>query len=326
MKILIIFATALLVPIMMKFQSESILTQSNPKTAEQVNEVLIKHQVIEPLVAVSYLEATIAGRIASEAEATAVLKDVQAIRGVSTINNQLIVQGWLKLARVGDTLTVEGIVPSDWRSELLKGQPTAITTNLEWRESSQLAGKNAVAWGLFIDGFLRPEGDRALSLAGNRLLVSGEVTPSQLEDLSQRSESLGESVTFESEMIPRASPFHYETRTLSSSLEGEALRSLSQKLANNTLNFTPQSAELSAEGKAAAHRLVEHILQSPSQTTFILGGYPESGGKELAQQRALKVRTFLVENGIPSSRLEVVPFEVTEGGEAAAGQVELLVR
>ena len=158
MKILIILATAMLVPIMMKFQAHTILTQSNPKTAEQVGKVLVERKVMEPMVAVTYLEATIAGWVASEAEAQAVVKEVQSIRGVSTVVNQLVVQGWLKVARTGGTLAVEGIVPRDWKSELLKGQPTAMTENLEWRESAELAGKSAVAWGLFLDDFLQPEG------------------------------------------------------------------------------------------------------------------------------------------------------------------------
>ena len=326
MKILIILATAMLVPIMMKFQAETILTQSNPKTARKVSQVLTEHKVSEPAASVSFLEATIAGWVPSEAEAEAVVKEVAAIRGVSTVKNLLIVQGWMKVIRNGDVLTVEGIIPSDWQSELLKGQPDHVSNNLEWRDSAELAGKSAVAWGLFIDDFLRPAGDRTLNLMGNRLLVSGEVTPSQLAVFSQKSKNLGESVNFESEMVARASPFHFESRTINSPIEGEPLRSLSQKLANSTLSFSSQSAELSPEGKTTAHRLVEQILQAPPRTTFVLGGHPDTFGKDLARQRAQKVQAFLIENGISANQLEIVPFEITEDGGTLSGQVELLVR
>ena len=136
-------------------------------------------------------------------------------------------------------------------------------------------------------------------MTGNRLLVTGEVTPSQLASFTQKSKSLGEGVQFESEVTLRASPYHFEVRTPSSPIEGEPLRSLSQKLSDSTLTFTPQSAELSRAGKATAHRLVEQILESPPQTTFVLGGHPDNFGKELARQRAQKIRAFLIENGIP---------------------------
>ena len=187
MKILIILATALLVPIMMKFQAEVILDQSNPKTAQQIAKVLKENEVFEPKVSMQYLEATIAGLVASEEAAATVVREVTQIRGVSTVKNQLVVQGWLKIRREGKELSVAGIIPAEWESELLKGQPDAVTENLEWRASAQLAGKSAVAWGLFIDDFLQPEGDRALHLSGNRILISGEVTPSQLVSFREKS-------------------------------------------------------------------------------------------------------------------------------------------
>ena len=326
MKILIILATAMLVPIMMKFQARTIITQSNPKTAQQVSQVLIEHQVNDPMVAVRYLEATIAGRVASEAEAESVVKEVNQIRGVDTVKSLLIIQGWMKVQRVGSNLSVEGVIPSAWRSELLKEQPLANTENLEWRDSAELAGKSAVTWGLFIDEFLRPEGDRALSLSGNRLLISGEVTPSQLAIFRQKSQNLGEDISFESETVVRASPYHFETRILTSPIEGEPLRSLSQKLTDSFIAFQPQSTQFTLDGFAKASLLVAHILQSPPEVTFVIGGHPDDSGPKLAQQRAQKVQAFLIENGIPANRLKVIPFEMTEDEGGVSGQVELLVR
>ncbi|MGJ8723846.1 MAG: OmpA family protein [Roseibacillus sp.] len=326
MKILIILATAMLVPIMMKFQAQTILAQSNPKTAQKVSEVLKERNVIEPIVSISYLEATIAGSVTSEAEAEAVVAEVGRIRGVSSVKNELIVQGWMTVERVGGALLVKGVVPSHWKSELLKGQSTADTNHLDWRDSIQLAGKSAVAWGLFIDDFLRPEGDRSLNLSGNRLLVSGEVTPSQLSSLRKKSMALGTTINFESEMKAWPSPFHFDSRVLTSPIEGEPLRSLSQKLADSTLVFESQSSNFTPEGRATAHRLLAQILQSPPEVTFVLGGHPDQFGDGLGQQRAEKVKVFLTENGVPAVRLEAVPFEMTEDRGGLGGQVELLVR
>ena len=127
-------------------------------------------------------------------------------------------------------------------------------------------------------------------------------------------------------MVARSSIFHFDSRTISSPIEGEPLRSLSQKLADGFLVFEPQSAKLTPTGRATANVIVDQILESPPEVTFVIGGHPDDSGAELAQQRAEKAEAYLIENGIPANRLEVVPFEMTEDGGGVSGQVELLVR
>lgn len=325
MKILIILAAALLVPIMMKFQAQTILSQSNPKTTKRVGDVLKASNVADPSASMYYLEATISGLVATEAESSAIVDKIQKIRGVSSVDNLLVIQGWLKLARTKNQITVEGVVPSGWRGELLKGQADATTSGLQWRDSVRLAGKSAVAWGLFIDQFFQSEGNRALKLLSSQLSLSGETTPSEFEVLRKNSASLGDSIVLNNKMLLRPSRYHFESRTLKSPIEGEPLRALSQKLADSNLFFEPKSSTLSSDSRSAVNQLSALIVQFDRNITFVIGGHPDSFGEGLARQRAQKVRALLVENGVAARRLEIVPFDMTEDSGRFSGQVELLV-
>lgn len=324
MRALIILATVLLVPIVMKFQARELLIRSNPETAAKVTRLLELNGVIDAQASVRYLEASILGSVGSESESLALEKKVKALQGVSFVENQLVVTGWFEFKKNEGSLVAKGVVPVAWKKEILNGQPEMEVYALKTRERLRLMGKNPVVWGLFIDRFFELEGGRELSLKGRNLVAKGEVLPSELKELVESSRSLGPEVDFESKMKEWPSRFHFKFRQLESEIEGEPLRSLARLLSEKQIAFQSETVEFSAGSEDFISALITALQGARSGVSFVLGVYPDEAGQELARRRAKRLKERLLSAGLDDSLIELVTFEPV--GEEVIGLAELLIR
>lgn len=325
MKVLIILATALLVPVMMKFQARSILERSNPKTAQEITQLLTEGGVANPQVSIHYREATIGGKVASEEDAHFLVSKVEALRGVGQVVNQLVVQGWFKIDRQRGGLVASGVVTSEWREEVLSGQPGMEVAELKTRDHLRLAGRSAVSWGLFLDQFFQLPGAKTLTFLDGELTLEGEALPSEMEKLRQASPSLGADVAIDLRLTEIASRFHLSERSFESPIDGESRRRLTRQLSEKKLPFEEESSALSKAGQRTLSELALRMREAPSAVKFVVGCYPDAQGADLATQRAQAAKAALVKAGVDGKRLTVIAFEKTENEDQISGQVELLI-
>ena len=324
-KFLIILATALLVPILMKFQAEAILTQSNPKTQQEVLRILKEAGIVEPEASVRYLEASISGVVESEEVSEALAKKIGGIRGISRVDNLLVVQSWFKLEKQGERIVASGAVSEGWKEEVASKQSDVDVSALKVRKDLELLGRSSEAWGLFIEQFFLLKGAKSLSFFGSSLTAEGEVLPSELQKLQIAAENIGPEVIFTSRLVARASSFHFPFRSLQSRLEGEPLRALARQLSEKGVTFVNGSNKPDEDGLSSLKELSSVIRQAPSAARFVLGGHPDDDGADLAAQRAQIVKKILVDAGVKESKLTIVPYESSEMEKRFSGQVEILI-
>lgn len=325
-KILIVLATCLMLPIVMKFQTATLLTTQGPRMVSEVEEVLRAHQVLEPSVEIEFLDAKIGGLVESESKAESIADEIEGLPGVRLVSNRLRVLGWLEMKRAKESWTLAGLVSPQWAEEALQGFSQLDRGKLRERETVRLGGKSAAQWGIFLDRFFQGEADRSLLLSNGKLTLAGEVTPSERGKLFEMAQALVPANQLEVSFSLRPSHYHYSSRSIDSNLEGEQLRSLSRTLSDSLLGFFSASAELSPEGEAKLKELARLLQTVGPEVTFVLGGHPDERGSLLAGERARAVRSRLIELGVPSLLLKLQTFEMTEDGSGWQGKVELIVR
>ena len=326
MKILIILATALLVPVLMKFQERTLLTQSNPKTEGQVMKILEESGVGSPQASVKYLQATIGGMVESEEKAKSLVQKVGDLRGVSEVKNRLVVEGWFRLARSSKGLIASGVVTPDWKTEVLAGQPDLDVTQLKTPGQLQLAGRSSVSWALFIDQFFQIKGTKRLTFMGQTLTAEGQALPSEVVLLEEASRTLGGDVIFASRIVEQPSYFHFKGRSLDSPIAGESLRRLTRQITDQRVSYEQGKSIPTGAGREILNGLAATLNEFPDEVVFILGCYPDEGGLDLASQRAQQAKDFFIKGGVSAKRLRLITFEATENGDEFSGQVELLIR
>jgi outer membrane protein OmpA-like peptidoglycan-associated protein len=92
-----------------------------------------------------------------------------------------------------------------------------------------------------------------------------------------------------------------------------------------TLQFTPQSAEISAESRAELERLSKSLQGVRQIEVRAFAGGPDPGdARKMALARALAVRSYLIDLGV-KTRIEVGAFPA-EGRGGASERVEVIPR
>lgn len=326
MKALIILATLLLVPIVMKFQQQEVSKSARTEAPQRVGAILLRNGVLEPTVAVNFLDVSIGGLVANEEKAEKVSREVDALRGLRLTDNRLKVQGWLQVGRNPQGQAyAQGAVAPGWVRDGLNWQSKVDTTQLKEEKSIVMSGPHPAAWGVFADEFLAEKGQREFLFRSSKLTLSGEATPSLAERLAKSAGELVPGVELAADFDLHPSPWHYRSRVVESSASGEALRSLSRALADTKIEFAEGSSQLSSQGEKSLTTLAQLLVESQPGNKFILGSYPDELGGELGQQRAQAIRAALLQNAVPPEVLEVAVFEMTEDRGELGGQVELLV-
>lgn len=327
MKALIILAALLLVPIVMKFQQQEVRKSARTEAPQRVGEILLRNGVIEPTVAVNFLDVSIGGVVANEEKAKKVSQEVDALRGLRLTDNRLKVQGWLQVGRDSQgQVYARGAVAPGWVKDGLNWQSKVDTSKLSEEKSILMAGPHPAAWGVFADEFLAEKGQREFLFRSSKLTLSGEATPSLASRLAKSAGDLTPRLELEEDFDLQPSTWHYPSRITESSASGEALRSLSRTLADTALEFSEGSAQVSSQSAESLTKLAKLLVESQPGNRFILGSYPDEIGAELGRQRAQAVKVALQQNGVPPEVLEVAVFEMTEDRGKLRGQVELLVR
>ena len=327
MKFLIILATLLLVPIVMKFQRQAVEQDASGRQTGLVLEVLERHGVIEPEAAVDFLDVSISGFVESEEVSENITQEVNALRGLRLVESHLRIQGWFEVVREKEQVSAKGLVPLSWTQELLKEQSQVEQSEVREKESTIMTGTHPAAWGLLLDDLLAQPGDRSLSQRGTKCILGGEATPRLASEwIAQVKEILPKGVTVQNEFSLYPSTYHFPSREIESDLGGESLRSVRRTLADSLLAFSAEKTVLTSKSEALLDEIVALILENQESAHFVIGGYPDESGSALARQRAEAVHKKLLAKGAPVRGLTVEPFEMTEDDSKGYGHVEVLVR
>lgn len=288
--------------------------------------LLNEEGVIAPEVDLQYLDASISGLVETDAKAQSIGRKVESIRGVRLVENGLIARGFLEVKRLNGQLTATGSLPLNWREEVFKEQSEIDTSGLKASNTTTIEGIRAVSLGLVIDSVFEKDGNRSLKIQGNLLSLNGESTPQEGARYEKLVKSLGQKVELDSSLTLYPSSYHFESREISSPIEGESQRSLSQQLTDKTVKFSAGTSSLTTESREKLQEIALLLQRAELGVEFVLGCHPDQAGAELARNRAKTAHQFLVESGMNSDRVEVVTFEMTEEESEFLGQVELLVR
>lgn len=329
MKALIVLAALLMVPIVMHFQQKAVQQSSRDEASQQVARVLLEHDVIAPAVAVNFLDVTIGGYVGSEEKSAEISREINALRGLRLADNQLKVEGWIRLGRDGKGRAfAQGTVAPNWVQEGLKGAQELDLSELQTKPSIVMSGPHPAAWGVFCDAFLAQPGAREFLFQGTHLILSGEATPSLARDFADTAEKVVPGVEREERYETFPSSWHYPSRVIESSASGEALRSLRRTLGESLVAIESEqgAGELSSSTGRQLDELAALLIENQPGNTFLLGGHPDEQGAELAQKRASVVEKALLDRGVPPEILQTVSYEMTEDRGEVRGRVELLVR
>jgi outer membrane protein OmpA-like peptidoglycan-associated protein len=329
MKLLIILATLLLVPIVMKFQHQSLRLREVPGQIARIEALLEKNGVTAPEVEIQYFDATLRGGVANLTMVERLEGEVVAMPGIRRVVNELQVRSAFSFFREDDQLFAEGVVPEGWRSELVAGQNAVDLANLKEQSSATLSLGDATVWGLFIDRFFDQAGARKMAFDGEELELSGEATPQLARDLTVAAVRLTGRERLEVAFETFPSRFHFPSREVASPLEGEALRALQRSLLEETIPFQDGSSNLNDTGSARLQGVAEELQALDASVLLVVGTHPESKSEDamrLARQRAEVAKRNLVAAGLSPASLETMVYEMTKENREIRGQVEILVR
>ncbi len=327
-KFLIVLSTLLMIPVIMKFQTETFLQSGQPKLRQAVSAVLEKHGVVTPEVELTYFDATIRGSVGSEETAQDIARDIAQIGPVRLVKNQLAITGWLEVQQRRGVVTVSGLVSPRWQKEALKGLVKVNTDQLRTKTEINLFGKSAASWGIFLDRFFQESAERTVDFRDNHLILTGSATPSDTAEIDQLITNLGLKDYSSNHLKLMPSRYHFPLRKVGSNIEGEPLRSLAQKLTNLTLEFEAKTVRLTKEGEDNLQKLTALFLETPKEVQFVIGVHPSKNEIEkgrVVEKRVQKIADKLIQKGIEQERLHLVPFEMTEDNSELAGHVEILI-
>lgn len=313
----------------MKFQQRDFQREGGEQDRLQasVMAALKEAGVDRPQVKMTFFDAIIEGEIADEEAAEAALRLIEEkappVR-ILPAHNQLVMRGWMVLERQGDTLSMRGLLPEAWTDELLENHPDAQRGEVKHQRSIRWEA-DPVGWGLFVDRYFEVVGDRRIEARAEKILLSGEATPTLARQWLQTGEGLlsdGQTILDDFTLFP--SVWHFPSRKLESGIEGEQVLDLRRNLAASEIRFGDGEAGLPSGGIQLAP-LAGVLIRAPQTVSFVIGGRAEANDRRLARERAEVVKRLLVEQGASAKRLEVVDFEPTSD-EESAGLVEILIR
>lgn len=329
MRVLLIFAALLMVPLMMGVQRRDHETRGAKKLGEKVLQRLRALEIDEPGAAVEWLDVEIWG-IAESLEHRRVAEEaIEGLAGVrlQTEGRRLAVAGSLRVVRAGKEVKAEGLIPVGWGASLFQGELASVAVeNLREADQVVIPGASFASWGILLDQMCGEEASRSLVLEGGELRMGGEATPELAEKLRlQAVEIMGvEKVQFDFELFP--SRFHYPSRSEEQLKARAELEPIMEGLRQALVNFEKGSSRLSERGREELAKVASLMMSVGGGERFVIGAHPDEGGAQLARRRTQVVLRMLVEDeGLSRSRLEFAIFEAVGGESQQAGQVEVLI-
>lgn len=137
------------------------------------------------------------------------------------------------------------------------------------------------------------------------------------------------------DLTQHPSIYHFPGRRIETALPEDVLQSVRDLISGEYILFALGSTSLSAEERAHLSGLIPALLAAGPALKLIVGGHPDPGGEmktetQLAQQRAERVVSFLIEQGAPTSEIRAMAFDpVPVGDKDAPAQfhsVEILIQ
>lgn len=259
-------------------------------------------------------------------------------RLLAPIVEKLRVTPWIEMVRDAQGLHVKGILPANGlRAALIATlSPVDAEELLESTHTQEVSFANEEAMIPFVQSFFKSSLPREFDIH-----ESGEPTLIGVATLSQETEWLallrpvtgGKKVTLKLTLYP--SEWHFPRRPWESPLPEPTLRSLAETLDGLLIQFSASSTTLSSEEQARLAALTPALLTAGPALRLIIGGHPDPAGdsaseKQLAKARAEQVLSFLIEQGLPTSDVEVVAFDPvptgTPGAPSSIHSVEIMLR
>lgn len=327
MKGLVILAALLLVPSMAYFQKQYYAGVLQEQLAEEVKLALIEGGVEEPVVSLSWMDATIGGAVASVEKRNELGKKIEEMDGVRLApgGNGLKVRGWVELARENGAWKARGMVPEGFvigvvdESTRLEGWDAELARGAEVEEPA-----GALAWDRLLGGYFREAGDRKVRLHHGQLILSGEATRELRKDwLAQAAAVVPKGrVKEDFELVP--SVYHFEGHVPEVLRDPVEVARLRKELASRKIEFGEGSVEVDRDAREVISAVAGVMLEAGERVRFVVGVSGEQSD-EVTGQRLEAVVALLGEYGVGESQLVKTVFDATVG-EAKDGQVEFLLR
>ncbi|NNC88078.1 MAG: OmpA family protein [Akkermansiaceae bacterium] len=322
----------LLVPSMAYFQKLAFEGTLRDRLRAQVEAVLASEGVEGATVRMTWLDATIAGNVESEARRLEVAEVVDRVRGVRLPRegNRLRAQGWLEIERAGGRWSVRGVMPRDFELELPAGA-VVDEESLDVRRSSYVVAPAGIFdLGGFLREFFKGPGSRSVVLRSGRLLLRGDATAGLRADWLAMASAVVGKESVDEDFVLYPSPYHlpgYAPFTVRDVTELEMLRAQFQ---SGAVIFEPGEVDVPISESGKISKAATAILSAGERSRYVVGGHvpaegDAAGAEELALRRAEAVVGLLREYGVPEERLEAAIFGRGKAG-GREGHVEILVK
>lgn len=112
-----------------------------------------------------------------------------------------------------------------------------------------------------------------------------------------------------------ASPASAETDTERATEYADAMTSRSSDVVfHRLIEFAPRSARVYSSDREILQRMARTWLESGQQTMITVHGYSDSLDQRLADQRAERIRGYLIKSGVSPSRVTAVGHTLDKDG------------
>ncbi|TDU73141.1 OmpA family protein [Prosthecobacter fusiformis] len=254
------------------------------------------------------------------------------------IVEKLRVSPWLDITQDAMGLRLKGLLPANGlRSALVSAlNGESVETLLESTHTIPSAFADPATLIPFVKYFFDGTSQRrfAINDQGEPLIEGAATRSLESEWLALlRPVTGGKKVTSNLTFYP--SELHFPGRQLASPLVAQQAEALKAALAEQLISFEPGSSVLSSGEQARLAAMTPLLLTAGPAVRLVIGGHPspdDSSARQenLAKTRAEQVYSFLVEQGLPASDVQIVAFDsVPAGTPGAPGQsdsVEILLR
>ena len=326
----VVLAVLMLVPAMSYFQKQQFEEELEPRLEIRVQEALERAGVTGATARVELMDASFWGRVESVDRKWQVGELVDSLPGVRVPphGNQLLADGWINLERVGDEITVTGLMPKGYEIELPEdiGRPRDRLDRSEYVEIP----RGVLKWKGFLGRYFGDIGDRTVRLRAGRLHLTGSATPGLRGDwLAEASPVVGKDrVSASFEIYP--STYHLPRYEPEAVLDAVTRDSLQQALRESAIFFEPGESAISPSEAKKIANMARAILTYGKGVEFVIGVLKTRSAateeeRHLQADRVEAVMRLLIEYGVKYEQFDVVEFSAVANGGRNNG-VEVLLK
>ncbi len=238
----------------------------------------------------------------------------------------------LEVSRVSGVSQAKGYLPHDYDVNQL-GQVDD-KKELYFDSMTQFPmGMSEDSFGDWVRAYFKPNGDRSFVISGENVSLDGIGTPYLENDWLFDLKKLGLSPKSQMELFP--SEYHFPSYKVSSDLDEESLKALSETLTKNEIYFETGSNWVRSSENSKISKLANVINAAGKKVEYVIGGHADATGNVesnilLSRSRADSVVRALKTKGVSKGQFLIVPFGCTKatsnGSNPTDRRVEILVK